>query len=305
MAAGLVRYFNPAYLDEATDILGISKFYVVAHSLGSSYALACYDKLKHKIIGSVHILACWAHSNLPCMPVSYALQRSVPTGVLRRFIKYFTRASGALTFMPTQMGSVGYREKLIGQDVHVREILDCMQDEVSTEDYAAYELDWMVALEIRHPFAFSHRALKCAVKCWHGMDDDVCPLGVAMWMQREMSQFLLFAVEGATHNIHLDFSIVKALFADICAEAMTAKQALQPVVTKKSKKIPKEKKEDSVESESPDEEKREDFVETESPDATRVNSIDSQASHISGTTPVNGTNTLAPPKDLEGSAVWA
>jgi hypothetical protein len=46
-----------------------------------------------------------------------------------------------------------------------------------------------------------------------------------MWTQREMQVFLLFAVEGATHNIHLDFPIVKALFADLLAEEVTIKAA--------------------------------------------------------------------------------
>jgi hypothetical protein len=46
-----------------------------------------------------------------------------------------------------------------------------------------------------------------------------------MWTQREMQAFLLFAVEGATHNIHLDFAIVRALFADLCAEDVTLNPA--------------------------------------------------------------------------------
>ena len=51
------------------------------------------------------------------------------------------------------------------------------------------------------------------------MDDTVVPLGTAMWIQREMKKFLLFAVEGATHNILLDMSIIKAVFLDIVKEA--------------------------------------------------------------------------------------
>lgn len=48
-----------------------------------------------------------------------------------------------------------------------------------------------------------------------------------MWTQREMKAFLLFAVEGATHNILLDFAIVKAVFADLCAEEVARRIALK------------------------------------------------------------------------------
>lgn len=65
-----------------------------------------------------------------------------------------------------------------------------------------------MALEAQKPMGYNHKLLKCSIKCWHGMDDSITPLGAAMWMQREMDHFLLFAVEGATHNIHLDFAIV-------------------------------------------------------------------------------------------------
>jgi hypothetical protein len=51
------------------------------------------------------------------------------------------------------------------------------------------------------------------------MDDTMVPLGAAMWLQREMKKFLLFAVEGATHNILLDMSIMRAVFTDIVKEA--------------------------------------------------------------------------------------
>lgn len=51
------------YLEEAMDILKIEKFYLVAHSFGCAYALANYEKLKHRIIGSLRFLATWAPTN--------------------------------------------------------------------------------------------------------------------------------------------------------------------------------------------------------------------------------------------------
>jgi hypothetical protein len=90
-----------------------------------------------------------------------------------------------------------------------------------------YELDWLLALETTKPLGYNHRDLDCSIKCWHGMDDSITPLGAAMWMQREMNHFLLFAVEGATHNIHLDFAIVKAVFADIKADYINSQAAME------------------------------------------------------------------------------
>jgi hypothetical protein len=121
------------------------------------------------------------------------------------------------------MGGVGCREEEFAGKIGSKEILECMQNEILTDDYAAYEMDWLLALEIRRPLNINHKQLNCKVRCWHGMSDDITPLGAAMWMQREMKNFLLYAVEGATHNIFMDFSIVRALLSDINEEVLTLK----------------------------------------------------------------------------------
>jgi hypothetical protein len=108
-----------------------------------------------------------------------------------------------------------------------REILERLGADHLGDSYAAYELDWLLALEVQKPLGYNHRSLRVPIKCWHGMDDTITPLGAAMWMQREMDSFLLFAVEGATHNIHLDLAIVKAVFADICAENLLSEAKVE------------------------------------------------------------------------------
>jgi pimeloyl-ACP methyl ester carboxylesterase len=223
---GQVFFPNSDYIDELTDLLNIPKFFVIGNSFGTSYALAAYEKLKHKIIGPLRFLAVWAPSNLPCMPSSYAIQRSLPTKFFRALTSFSqspTVASLAYQIVPMQMGKIGSREKGAVHDLYAKEVLDVMNADHQGDAFKAYELDWLLALEVQKPLGFSHRSLKCAVKCWHGMEDSITPLGAAMWMQREMDHFLLYAVEGATHNIHLDFAIAKAVFADISAEIMASK----------------------------------------------------------------------------------
>ncbi|KAJ3305343.1 hypothetical protein HDV03_001636 [Kappamyces sp. JEL0829] len=217
-----------AYVDEATDALEISEFRAVAHSFGCSYLLASYAALSHKIVGPLRFLAAWAPSNLPCMPTSYALQRSLPTKFLRAWkgmSQNATVASLNYQVVPTQMGTIGNREKEVCNDPFAREILERMGADHLGDGFPSFELDWLLALEVQKPLGYNHKSIKASIKCWHGMDDSITPLGAAMWMQREMDHFLLYAVEGGTHNIHLDFAITKALFADICAEVMASKTA--------------------------------------------------------------------------------
>jgi pimeloyl-ACP methyl ester carboxylesterase len=45
------------------QLLKIDSFYLVAHSLGTAYALGNYNKIKHKIRGSLRFMATWAPSN--------------------------------------------------------------------------------------------------------------------------------------------------------------------------------------------------------------------------------------------------
>lgn len=99
-------------------------FYVVGHSFGCSYIMASYDQLKHKIVGGFRFLATWAPSNLPCMPTSYALQRSLPTKMIRALTSFqqnSTVSSLSYQATPCQMGKIGNREKevlsiLLSQD---------------------------------------------------------------------------------------------------------------------------------------------------------------------------------------------
>lgn len=211
-----------ALMYEITDKLGLDKFFVIGQSIGCSYAMASFPFLEHKIVGALRFLGTWAPSNLPCMPTSYALQRSLPTRLIRSTLSL--GASSLVANMsetiPCQMGVIGYRERDTTTDQYVYEILDRVGQDARSDAYKAYELDWLLALEVKKPFGFDHRRISCAIRCWHGMDDNISPLGAAMWMQREMKNFLLYAVEGATHNIYLDFSIMKAVFADIQQEAI-------------------------------------------------------------------------------------
>jgi pimeloyl-ACP methyl ester carboxylesterase len=261
---GLVSIIDLGYLDEMTDKLDIKQFFVIANSFGTSYALAMYDTLKHKILGSLRFMAVWAPSNLPCMPSSYAVQRSLPTKFFRALTSLAqspTVTSLAYQSVPMQMGKIGSREKVVIHDLYSKEILDVMNADYLAEGFKSYELDWMLALEVQKPMGFTHRSIKCAIKCWHGMEDSITPLGAAMWMQREMDHFLLYAVEGATHNIHLDFAIAKAVFTDIAAEIMSGKaeelkveelkveeQKVEEVVIEEQSKVSlgKEETEDTV-----------------------------------------------------------
>ena len=240
------------YLDEVTDLLNMPTFFVIAHSFGCTYALASYDKLKHKIRGAFRFLSIWAPSNLPCMPTAYSIQRSMPTNLLRALTSVSqspTLTSLTYQTVPCQMGVIGSRERTIIHDSFAKEVLDRLGSNHLNDDFKAYELDWLLALEIKKPFGFSHNGMKCSVKCWHGMEDSISPLGAAMWMQREMDHFLLYAVEGATHNINLDMSIVKAVFSDICAEDISVKADLEK--QKQESRLPERKSVDHLDAKNP------------------------------------------------------
>jgi pimeloyl-ACP methyl ester carboxylesterase len=210
-----------AYLDELTEMLNIPKFFLMAHSCGTSYALAAYPTLKHKIIGAIRVLGLWAPTNLPCMPSSYAFARSLPTSMVRGMLSLSSMTNsmplGFNNWNHWQMGCIGEREE--DQSVLTMEALARMGQENSSSDYKACEADWLLSMEITRPMNINYKSIDVAVRCWHGMDDNVVPLGTAMWMQREMKRFLLFAVEGATHNILLDMGIMRAVFSDIVKEA--------------------------------------------------------------------------------------
>ncbi|KAJ1327131.1 hypothetical protein BSLG_010478 [Batrachochytrium salamandrivorans] len=184
-----------AYANELMTILGIEKFFIIGHSIGASYALACYDTIKHRVLGPLRFLATWAPSNLPCMPVSYALQRSLPTRMLRGVYSmgYSTAMMNlsSSSTVPSQMGAIGSREAINTRDRFVHQVLERVNEDHIGDAYKAFEIDWLLALEINKPHV-------------DATGDEAV---------------LLYAVEGATHNILLDFAIVRAIFADISKEA--------------------------------------------------------------------------------------
>lgn len=129
------------YILEATELLGIHKFYIVAHSFGCSYVLASWPKLKPRVLGGLRFLATWAPSNLPCMPTSYAVQRSIPTKFLRvltSLSKSSTLSSLSYQVVPTQMGNIGNREKECLSDSFHKEVLEKVGDEHLGDSYNAY-----------------------------------------------------------------------------------------------------------------------------------------------------------------------
>jgi pimeloyl-ACP methyl ester carboxylesterase len=206
-------------LDELTDILKIPKFFILTHSCGSCYALAAYPQLKDKILGSIRMLAMWTPTNLPCMPTSYAITRSLPTSIARAWYSV-SLAAQSTPFShgnSWQLGPMSLREESTLESF--ASTLEKIGIENASSDYKACESDWLLSLEITKKMNIPFNNIDVPIRCWHGMDDTIIPLGSVMWIQREMKRFLLFAVEGATHNIHMDMSIIRAVFSDIVKEA--------------------------------------------------------------------------------------
>ena len=165
------------------------------------------------------MLAMWTPTNLPCMPSSYALTRSLPTSMVRAWysLSLAAQASPFSLGNSWQLGLLSAREEETAS-IHPS-ALEKIGIENASSDYKACESDWLLSLEMTHKMEIPFSSIDVPVRCWHGMDDNIVPLGSVMWLQREMKKFLLFAVEGATHNIHLDMSILKAVFSDIVKEA--------------------------------------------------------------------------------------
>ncbi len=149
------------------------------------------------------------------MPLSYAVQRSLPISILRSTFKL----SRDRKQTPSCLGRVGKREGPKLEDPFVYQIAQRTAQDHLSDAYPSFEQDWFLALEIQTPWSVPR--LSCPVRCWHGLDDPIVPVGAVMWMQRQCKQTVLFAVQGATHNTHLDVALVQTLFQDIQQEAKT------------------------------------------------------------------------------------
>ncbi|RKO86744.1 hypothetical protein BDK51DRAFT_32534 [Blyttiomyces helicus] len=203
-----------------TSKLGIERFTILAHSAGANYALGSIPRLTSKLVGPLRFLSPFPPTHLPCMPTSYAITRSLPTGLVS-----VAHSISASLSSPVSFGHLSPREALTVQDPFSRAILRHVgKDNRGPLGYDACELDRMLTMEIARPMGFQYWEVDYPVRCWHGVEDEIVPVGTALWLQTRCRDFRVAVVPEGSHNLTLDLDVIRAVFED-CAKGFAIEVA--------------------------------------------------------------------------------
>jgi pimeloyl-ACP methyl ester carboxylesterase len=203
---------------EICQQLHLDRFILLAHSTGSMYALNLYQALRECIVGPLRLISPWLPTNLPCMPSTYAVRRSLPVSMVRNMRALASVNASLFPGSSWQIGSVSAREAEYLTVPLIRHVLSILAQDDADMGYVAYEVDWLLALEMTRPMGRDVRTFTAPILCWHGVDDAVIPLGSVLWAQREMPAFKVNAIAKGKHNLLLDLDVMALVFDDVMQE---------------------------------------------------------------------------------------
>ncbi|RIB04706.1 Alpha/Beta hydrolase protein [Gigaspora rosea] len=211
----------PDVISELCDILDIPKFFIMAHSAGAPYALACAMRIPHKLQGTIYLVCPWVSTTVAN---NFKWLRFVPTPVMK-----FTNSAG-ISIQQIMHGRQPYSTKpsshrtsgaLAAQmsSFEKKQQLGLAILKASfAENLSGANNDLIMCFERRRTFGFSYTDVDHPVHVFHGTKDDRIPVSAVKWMEDNMPDCRLTLVEGGKHSLFLRAEVVDTIFKSIAAQ---------------------------------------------------------------------------------------
>ncbi|RHZ51231.1 hypothetical protein Glove_481g81 [Diversispora epigaea] len=211
----------PGVIEELCNILDISQFFLMAHSAGAPYALACALKIPQRIKGTIYLVCPWVSTTVAN---NFKWLRFVPTPIMK-----FTNSAG-ISIQQIIHGRQPYSTKPASQrnsgalaaqvsSVEKKQQLGLAILKASfAENLAGANNDLMMCFERRRPFGFSYVDVERSVHVFHGTKDDRIPVSAVRWMEENMPDCRLTLIEGGKHSLFLRAEVVDTIFKSIAVQ---------------------------------------------------------------------------------------
>ncbi|CAG8528818.1 11471_t:CDS:2 [Ambispora gerdemannii] len=208
-------------IEELCDIMSINKFFIMAHSAGAPYALACALKMPERLQGTVYLVCPWVST---AVANNFKWLRYVPTPIMK-----FTNTAG-ISLQQMLYGRQPYATKtsshrssgalaspLSSLDKKQRLGLAILKASFA-ENLAGANNDLLMCFERRHAFGFSYTDINHPVHVFHGTKDERIPVSAVKWMKDEMPQCKLTLIPGGKHSLLLRAEVVDTIFKSIAVQ---------------------------------------------------------------------------------------
>ncbi|CAJ0911860.1 7851_t:CDS:2 [Entrophospora sp. SA101] len=208
-------------IKEMCDMMEIRKFFIMAHSAGAPYALACAMKLPEMLQGTIYLVCPWIST---AVANNFKWLKFVPTPLmkltnsagisLQQMIHgrqpYSTKqnhrtSSGALS---AQMSSFDKKQQL-GLAILKASF---------AENLTGANNDLVMCFERKRPFGFSYTDVNHPVHVFHGTKDDRIPVAAVKWMEECMPDCKLTLINGGKHSLFLRAEVVDTIFRSIAIQ---------------------------------------------------------------------------------------
>ncbi|CAG8666780.1 7415_t:CDS:2, partial [Acaulospora morrowiae] len=211
----------PGVIDELCNILDIPQFFLMAHSAGSPYALACAIKIPQRIKGTIYLVCPWVSTTVAN---NFKWLRFVPTPIMK-----FTNSAG-ISIQQMIHGRQPYSTKPASQrtsgalaapisGVEKKQQLGLAILKASfAENLAGANNDLMMCFERHRPFGFSYTDVDLPVHVFHGTKDERVPVSAVQWMEENMPDCRLTLIEGGRHSLFLRAEVVDTIFKSIAVQ---------------------------------------------------------------------------------------
>ncbi|KAG9285207.1 hypothetical protein G9A89_004422 [Geosiphon pyriformis] len=210
----------PEVIEELCDIMSIKKFFIMAHSAGAPYALACALKMPERLQGTIYLVCPWVST---AIANNFRWLRFVPTPIMK-----ITNTAGIslqqmlygrqpYTTRPSHRNSGALASPLSSLEKKQQLGLAILKASFA-ENLAGANNDLLMCFERRHSFGYSYTDVNHPVHIFHGTKDERIPVSAVKWMEEEMPQCKLTLIEGGKHSLLLRAEVVDTIFKSIAVQ---------------------------------------------------------------------------------------
>src|SRR5436190_20950238 len=199
----------------------IPKFFIMAHSAGAPYALACAMKIPQRLQGTIYLVSPWVSTTVAN---NFKWLQYVPTPIIRLTnsagisLQQMKHGRKPYSIKPQSQRNSGALAAQMSSNEKKQQLGLAILKASFAENLAGANNDLLMCFERKRTFGFSYTDVKHPVHVFHGTKDDRIPISAVKWMKENMSNCQLSLIEGGKHSLFLKAEVVDSIFKSIAVQ---------------------------------------------------------------------------------------
>ncbi|CAI2162353.1 12132_t:CDS:2 [Funneliformis geosporum] len=211
----------PDVIEELCDIMEIPKFFIMAHSAGAPYALACAMKIPQRLQGTIYLVSPWVSTTVAN---NFKWLQYVPTPIMKLTnsagisLQQMIHGRQPYSIKPQSQRNSGALSAPMSTVEKKQQLGLAILKASFAENLAGANNDLLMCFERKRTFGFSYTDVNHPVHVFHGTKDDRIPTSAVKWMESNMPNCKLTMIEGGKHSLFLRAEVVDSIFKSIAVQ---------------------------------------------------------------------------------------